>query len=83
MYRASYDKSINIKGMLKETIRYLDENFSNWRKSPYLKFRYSIVRGIKHTGLWGISLLYKLKMQMVFIKLYRFVIDKLKIDIKF
>ena len=83
MYRASYDKSINIKELLKETIKYLDENFSNWRKSPYLKFSYSITKGIKHIGLCGISLLYKLKMQMLFIKLYRFAIDKLKIDIKF
>lgn len=83
MYRASYDKLINIKQLLKETIKYLDENFSNWRKSPYLKFRYSITKGIKHIGLWGIALLYKLKMQMIFIKLYRFAIDKIKIDIKF
>lgn len=83
MYRASYDKNINIKQMLKETIEYLDNNFSNWRKSPYLKFRYSITKGIKHIGLWGISIMYKLKMQMLFIRLYRFIIDKLKIDIKF
>ena len=83
MYRASYDKNINIKKMLKETIRYLDENFSTWRKSPYLKFAYSIKRGIKHIGLWGISKLYKFNMPIVYIKVYRFMVDRLKIDIKF
>lgn len=83
MYRASYDKDINIKEMLKETIKYLDENFSTWRKSPYLKFGYSIKRGIKHIGLWGISKLYKWNMPMVYIRVYRFMVDKLKIDIKF
>ena len=83
MYRASYDKNINIKKMLKETIRYLDENFSIWRKSPYLKFAYSIKRGIKHIGLWGISKLYKWNIPIVYIKVYRFMVDKLKIDIKF
>lgn len=83
MYRASYDKTINIKQMLKETMEYLDTNFSNWRKSPYLKLRYSIPKGIKHIGLCGISIMYKMKMQMLFIRLYRFIIDKLKIDIKF
>lgn len=83
MYRVSYDKTINIKEMMKDTIQYLDENFNNWRRSPYLKFTYSITKGIKHIGLWGISLLYKLKLEMLFIKLYRFTIDKLKIDIKF
>lgn len=83
MYRASYDKSIDIKKTLKETINYLDENFSTWRKSPYLKFTYSLKRGIKHIGLWGISKFYKWNMPIVYIKVYRFMVDKLKIDIKF
>jgi len=82
MYRASYDKTINMKEMMKETIGYLDENFSTWRKSPYLKLGYSLKRGFTHTGLWGISKLYKWHMPMVYITLYRFMIDKLKIDIK-
>lgn len=82
MYRASYDKNININRMLKETIEYLDDNFSTWRKSPFLKLSYSIKRGIKHIGLWGISKLYKWNIPIIYIKLYKFVIDKLKIDIK-
>lgn len=82
MYRASYDPNIKINELLKETIKYLDENFSTWRHSPFLKLGFSIKRGFKHFGLWGISLLYKLNMQMVFIKIYRFVVDKLRIDIK-
>lgn len=82
MYRASYDKNIDIKKMVKETIKYLDENFSTWRKSPFLKFDYCVKRGIKHIGLWGISKLYKWNMPMVYINLYRFAIDKMKIDIK-
>ncbi len=82
MYRASYDKSINIKKMIKETIEYMDKNFSTWRKSPYLKFGFSLKKGFKHIGLWGISKLYKWNMPMVYIRTYRFLIDKLKIDIK-
>ena len=82
MYRASYDKSIDIKKMVKETIKYLDDNFSTWRKNPYLKLSYSIKKGFTHIGLWGISKLYKWNMPMVYIKLYRFMIDRLKIDIK-
>lgn len=83
MYRVSYDKSVDMKKMLKSTIKYLDENFSNWRKSPFLRFSYSCKKGIKHLGLWGISKFYKWNFAMMFIKLYRFFIDKLKIDIKF
>ena len=83
MYRASYDKSIDMKNLMKETIRYLDENFGGWRKNKFLTFRYSIKKGFKHFALWGVSKMYKLGMSMVFIKIYRFMIDKLKIDIKF
>lgn len=83
MYRASYDKSINIKEMLNETIKYLDTNFATWRKSPYLKFSYSLKKGVKHIGLWGISKLYKWNIPIIYIKVYRFMVDKLKIDIKF
>ena len=40
-------------------------------------------RGVKHIGLWGISIMYKMRLHNLFIKIYRFMIDKLKIDIKF
>ena len=83
MYRVSYDKTVNIKQMLKETIKYLDDNFENWRKSPFLKLGYSLKHGFKHIALWGVSLLYKLGIPNVYIKVYRFLVDKLKIDIKF
>lgn len=83
MYRVSYDKTINMKKLLKQTITYLDENFSTWRKSPFLKIDYCFPKGIKHIGLWGISKLYKWNMPIIYIKLYRFMVDKLKIDIKF
>lgn len=83
MYRVSYDKTVNIKEMLKKTIKYLDNNFGNWRKSPFLKIGYSLKKGLKHIALWGVAVLYKLGFPMVYIKTYRFLVDKLKIDIKF
>lgn len=83
MYRASYDPNINMKKMTKETIKYLDINFSNWRKNKFLTLRYSLKKGVKHIGLWGVSLLYKMNIPMVYINVYRFIVDKLKIDIKF
>ena len=83
MYRLSYDKEVSIKKEIKETIKYLDKEFPTWRNSPFLKFNYCIKKGIKHIGLFGISKLYKLNMPMLFIYVYKFVVDKLKIDIKF
>lgn len=83
MYRVSYDKDVKMKKMLKDTIRYLDENFSTWRKNPFLKFRHSYKKGFKGIALWGVCQMYKMHMAMLFISIYRLMIDKLKIDIKF
>ena len=68
--------------MLKNTIKYLDENFSTWRKSPFLKFGYSVKRGLKRIAISVIAFLYRHHMAGLYIFIYRFVIDKLKIDIK-
>ena len=83
MYRVSYDKTVIMKKMLKDTIKYLDDNFTNWRKSPFLTLRYSLKKGFKHIAFWGVSLFYKWGIPMMYIKVYRFLVDKLKIDIKF
>ena len=83
MYRVSYDQTVAMKEMLKETIKYLDDNFKNWRKSPFLTFKYSLKKGFKYLALWGVSVFYKLGLPMTYIKTYRFLVDKLKIDIKF
>lgn len=83
MYRVSYDETVDIKKILKDTIKYLDDNFTNWRKSPFLKFGYSLRKGFKHIALWGVSLFYKWAIPIIYIKVYRFLVDKLKIDIKF
>lgn len=83
MYRASYDKTIPIKEMVNQTIQYLDLNFFEWRNNKFLKLGYSLKKGMKHFGLWGIHKFYKFGFPMVFIHIYRFAIDKLKIDIKF
>lgn len=83
MYRVSYDKTVDMKQMLKDTIKYLDDNFGNWRKSSFLKLGYSLKKGFKHIAFWGVSLFYKWGIPGVYIKTYRFLVDKLKIDIKF
>ena len=83
MYRLSYDKTVSMKKEMQNTFSYLDKEFPTWRESPFLKWNYVRKRGIKHIGLWGISKLYKWHMPMVFIHVYRFVVDVLKIDIKF
>lgn len=82
MYRASYNKEICFKKERKKTKQYLDQYFPAWRKTPFLKFLYCCRHGIKHIGLWMIAKLYKWNLEGIFFMMYRFMIDCLKIDIK-
>ncbi|MEG2250430.1 MAG: glycosyltransferase family 2 protein [Bacilli bacterium] len=82
MYRVSYN-SQNIKKDSKNILLFLNTNFPNWKKSPFLKFGYSLKKGFKHFAMYGVNIVYKWNMPLLFIKPYRFMIDKLKIDIKF
>lgn len=82
MYRVSYN-SENAKDIVNDMLVFLNKNFPGWKKSPFLKFSYSVKKGVKHLSLWGVNILYKMKLHMVFINIYKFMIDKLKIDVKF
>ena len=67
---------------IKNTKDCLDRYFPGWRKNRYLNIKHCVFGGSKKIGLWGCRLLYKINMFGVFIKVYLFIIEKLKIDIK-
>lgn len=81
MFRISADKTSNFKEELKKNREYLDTNFSSWRKSEYLKLSYCM----KHKSNSKVAIMrkvYKSGLFRIFLSLYNFMINKLKIDIK-
>lgn len=82
MFRISYDKSFNMKEELKLNRKYLDENFPTWRKTKYLSLWYCIKNKGKNLKVAIMKKVYIFHMFGIFLKIYRFMIDKLKIDIK-
>lgn len=81
MFRISSDKNINFKEELKKNIKYLDDNFSTWSNSKYLKLTYCL----KHKTNLKVAIMkkvYKLGFFRLFMVLYNFMINNLKIDIK-
>lgn len=82
MFRISYDKNCNFKNELKENKKYLDKNFPMWRTSKYLKISYSLTHGFSNIKVCIMKKIYILNLFTIFLKVYRFMIDKLKIDIK-
>ena len=81
MFRISADKSSNFKEELEKNKQYLDTHFFGWRKSKYLKLSYCI----KHHSNLKLAIMKKVYICgffRVFISIYNFMINTLKIDIK-
>ena len=72
------NKDINIRNRLKHIKKYMNDNFPNWRK---VKFK---IKGqfVKNTAIHIIRLMYITNTFIVFLYLYNFLINKLKIDVK-
>lgn len=82
MFRLSYDKNCNLKEALKNNTLFLDENFNTWRNSKYIKLSYMFKHGFGNLKLWIVRQFYRLRIFKLFLSCYKFMIDKLKVDIK-
>lgn len=72
------NKDVKIRYRLKHIKRYMNENFEDWKK---VKFN---IKGqlIKKVALHIVRFMYKINIFILFLRLYNFAINKLKIDIK-
>ena len=82
MYRVSADKDVNFKQVLKENTSFLDENFPKWRNNKYIKLSYIITHKGLNFKLWVVRQFYRFHIFNLFLTVYKFMINKLKIDIK-
>jgi glycosyltransferase involved in cell wall biosynthesis len=82
MFRISYDKNINLNEELKKMKQFLNSNFKNWNKIKYLKLFYIISKKSKNLKLGIMKKVYDFNMFRLFLVVYKFMIDKIKIDIK-
>ncbi len=82
MFRLSYDPNCNLKKAIDNNTKFLDKYFPTWRKSEYIKLSYMRKNGFDNMKLYIVRWFYRLHLFRVFLFLYRFMIDKLKIDIK-
>lgn len=82
MFRLSYDKNINLKKEIKDINFFLDKNFTLWKKSKYLNISYCILHGFKNIKIAIIKKIYVFKLFPCFLYLYKFLIHKLHIDVK-
>ncbi len=81
MLRMSDDKE-NFKKVLKDNRKYLDDNFSAWRKSKYLKLSYCFGHKFTNFKLAIMKKVYVLHLYRAFLAVYKFILKTFKIDIK-
>lgn len=81
MFRISSDKE-NFKKILKKNRLYLDKNFKLWRKSKYLDLGYVLKNKSANFKLAIMKKIYVIHLYGLFLKFYKFIINVLKIDIK-
>ena len=81
MFRLSYDKNCNLALAVKENSEFLDNYFPTWRYTKFVKLGY-VVKNHVNFKLWVIKVVYKLHLFRAFLAVYRFMIDKMHVDIK-
>lgn len=82
MYRLSESNKSEFNKIFKNNKEFLNNNFPNWIKTEYTTLKYIINNNGSNLKLWILKIVYKLNLFNLFITLYNFMINKLKIDIK-
>ena len=81
-FMLSYDKSVNMNKALKGIIEYLNKEFPEWKTSKHFKLCHCCSRGFKTFLIWGVHLCYRLHIPQVYIWVNRFLLDVLKLEVK-
>ena len=71
-----------MKEILKDAVKYMDENFPTWRKSKFFKMSHCFPKGFKFIAIWGVHLFYRLKLPIVYVWVNRFLTDVVKLEVK-
>ena len=81
-YRLSSSPDVDLGQAMAQTTAYLNEHFPTWRRNPYITARYARGRGGAFTKLLISQWMYKLHLMRPFLATYRFMIERLHVDIK-
>ena len=81
-FMLSYDKSVKMNEALKDIIKYLTENFPEWKNCKHYKISHCFPKGFKFICIWGVHFFYKIHLPIVYIWVNRFLMDIVKLEVK-
>ncbi len=82
LYRESCYKDVNLGASVNRCTEFLDANFPTWKNSPYINSAYAKKNGGAFKKLLFAQRMYKAHLMGPLLACYRFLIDRLKIDVK-
>lgn len=82
MYRLSEDKNLNFNKALRENTEFLDKEFPSWRNNKYIKHSYVRKNKGSNKKLWIVRWVYRLHIFKLFLRMYKFMINHIGVDIK-
>ena len=82
MYRVSANKDLDFNKILKNNTKFLDENFPRWRNNKYIRLSYVLKHKGSNFKLWIVRQFYRFHLFKLFLVMYKFMINTLKIDVK-
>lgn len=82
MLMLSNDKTLNFRDTIRKNTYILNTNFTNWKKTKYLKLFYVIKNKGTNLKPWIVKMTYHLHLFEVFILFYKFITKKLGVSIK-
>lgn len=81
-FRLSSNPSCNLGESIKACTAFLNEHFPTWKNSPYINRSYAKAHGGAFTKLLIAQRFYKAHLMRPFLATYRFVVERLGVDIK-
>ncbi|MBP5383887.1 MAG: glycosyltransferase family 2 protein [Lachnospiraceae bacterium] len=81
MYRMAGERT-EFDRILQKNTHYLNRHFPNWKRNPYISLSYTIRHRGANRKLLLIRLFYQMHLFKGFLAVYRFMIDRFGIDIK-
>lgn len=82
MYRIYENNNTNFKKLFRENIIFLNQNFPNWLNNPYTTAKYIRKNNGSNKKLYITKKIYKFHLFKLFLIVYKTMINKFKIDIK-
>lgn len=79
IHRMAANKDININKYIIDVKKFMNKHFPNWKK---IKIRQTSNTTFKNLMIFVLKYFYRFNIFIIFIRIYNFMISKLKIDIK-